>query len=186
MEKGKLGLRLSFYGVVAFILAFLGYSTLLFLLAGIVLIVEKNEWASRQVIQAICLCVVASVISSVLGVIDFMYDIPFFGTVWSTIISIINTVVDVVVLVFCLIGLFRNVAGKEADIPLASKFADWAFGIVRQAQAQNFQQNQNFNQQAQGQNFNQQAQGFAPQGQNFNQQVDPNAAAQQFQQIQQQ
>ena len=29
MEKGKLGIRLSFYAVAAFILAFLGYSTAL-------------------------------------------------------------------------------------------------------------------------------------------------------------
>ena len=29
MEKGKLGIRLSFYAVAAFILAFLGYSTVL-------------------------------------------------------------------------------------------------------------------------------------------------------------
>ena len=33
MEKGKLGIRLSFYTVAAFILAFLGYSTVLALLA---------------------------------------------------------------------------------------------------------------------------------------------------------
>ena len=32
MEKGKLGIRLSFYAVAAFILAFLGYSTVLALL----------------------------------------------------------------------------------------------------------------------------------------------------------
>lgn len=62
MEKGKLGIRLSFYAVAAFILAFLGYSTVLALLAGFVLIVEKNEWASRQVIQAFFLCIFADIV----------------------------------------------------------------------------------------------------------------------------
>lgn len=196
MEKGKLGLRLSFYGVTAFILAFLGQTTLLCLLAGVALIVEKNEWASRQVLQALCLCLVASLISNVLGVVDFIYDIPVISTIWSTIIGIVNSVVDVIVLVFCIVGLARNVSGKEADIPLASNFANWAFGIINQNQqfnqAQNFNQSQQFNQ---AQNFNQnqqfnQAQNFNQnqqpnQAQNFNQNQQPNAAAPQNQPNQQ-
>ena len=76
METGKLGLRIAFYGVAAFILAFLGYSTLIFLLAGIALLVEKNEWATRQIIQAFGLCVISSLIYSAFDVLDFLYDIP--------------------------------------------------------------------------------------------------------------
>lgn len=76
MEKGKLGIRLSFYAVAAFILAFLGYSTVLALLAGFVLIVEKNEWASRQVIQAFFLCIFADIVNGILNIFDFLYQIP--------------------------------------------------------------------------------------------------------------
>ena len=74
MEKGKLGIRLSFYAVAAFILAFLGYSTVLALLAGFVLIVEKNEWASRQVIQAFFLCIFADIVNGILNIFDFLYQ----------------------------------------------------------------------------------------------------------------
>lgn len=165
MEKGKLGLRLSFYGVAAFVLAFMGHSTLLFLLLGIVLLVEKNDFVTRQVIQAICLCLVASLIGSLLDIADFMYDIPFISSIWSTILNIINSVIDLVVFIFCLVGMFNNLNGKDANIPLASKFADWAQGVV--TQASNFQQN-NFAQQNQG--FNQGANNFGQQAQNFNQQ----------------
>ena len=182
MEKGKLGLRLSFYGVAAFILAFLGQTTLLCLLAGVVLIVEKNEWAGRQVLQALCLCLVASLISNIFGVVDFIYDLPVISTVWSTIIGIVNSVVNVFVLIFCIVGLARNVSGKEADIPFASNFANWAFGIINQNQqfnqnqpfnqAQNFNQNQQFNQ---AQNFNQNQQ--FNQAQNFNPNQQPNTTA---------
>ena len=52
---------MAFYAVLGFILAVLGYSTGLFLLAGVVIFVEKNEWASRQIIQAICLMMVSSI-----------------------------------------------------------------------------------------------------------------------------
>jgi len=89
MEKGKLGIRLSFYAVAAFILAFLGYSTVLALLAGFVLIVEKNEWASRQVIQAFFLCIFADIVNGILNIFDFLYQIPLMGSVWGTAISVI-------------------------------------------------------------------------------------------------
>ncbi len=133
MEKGNLGLKLSFYTVSAFILAFLGQTTLLFLLAGVVLLVEKNEWATRQMIQAICLCFVSSLVSRVINVFDFIYNIPILGTAWGTIITIVNSVLALAILAFCIIGIMNTVKGKDANIPLASKFADWAYGIVRES-----------------------------------------------------
>lgn len=188
MEKGKLGIRLCFYGVTAFILAILGYSTLLFLLAGVVLLVEKDEWASRQVIQAFCLCVISSLIYDILGAFDFLYNVPVLGSIWGTIISVINGLISLVVFALCIVGILNNAKGKEANIPLASKFADWAFGIVTQKvapqPAQNFQQmpNQNFNNPNQNyaapnQNFNAQNQNYAAPNQNFNAQ-NPNVAPQ--------
>ena len=194
MEKGKLGVKLCFYGVTAFILALLGYSTLLFLLAGVVLLVEKDEWTSRQVIQAFCLCVVSSLIYDIVGVFDFLYNLPVIGSAWSTVVSVINGLISIAVFALCIVGIINNSKGKDANIPLASKFADWAFGIVTQkvtpqpaqnfnAQNQNFAaQNQNFNAQnqnfaAQNQNFNAQNQNFAAQNQNFNAQ-NPNVAPQ--------
>ena len=105
MEKGKLGIRLSFYAVAAFILAFLGYSTVLALLAGFVLIVEKNEWASRQVIQAFFLFIFADIVNGILNIFDFLYQIPLMGSVWGTAISVIDGIVSLVVLIFCIMAL---------------------------------------------------------------------------------
>jgi len=133
MEKGKLGLRMSFYAVTGFLLAILGYSTLLFLLAGVVLIVEKSEWATRQMIQAFSLCVISSLLYDVLGILDFIYKIPFIGTAWGVIMSVIKGIIGLVVFAFCVVGIINTAKGKEANIPLASKFADWAFGVVKKA-----------------------------------------------------
>ena len=130
METGKLGLRLAFYGVTAFILAFLGYSTLIFLLAGVALLVEKSEWATRQIIQAFGLCVASGLIDSIFGVFDFIYNIPFVGAAFATIIGIINAVVAIIILVFCIMGITRNLKGQEANLPLFNKFANWSFGII--------------------------------------------------------
>lgn len=133
MEKGKYGVRLCFYTVSAFVLAYLGYSTALFLLAGMVLIGEKNEWAFRQVIQAICLCVIRNMVSSILGVFDFIYKIPFIGSVWGVIDGLIEAAVSILVLVFCIVGILKNIKGNDADIIGARKFADWAYGAAKSA-----------------------------------------------------
>ncbi len=131
MEKGNLGIRLGFYGVAAFVLAYLGYSTGLFLLAGVVLVAEKNEWATRQVIQAFCLYIASGIVSSVVYLFDFIGYIPYLGSVWNVLTQIISTALDVAVLVFAIIGVLKNMKGEDANIPLASNLADWAYGIVR-------------------------------------------------------
>lgn len=130
MEKGKFGVRMCFYTVSAFVLAYLGYSTALFLLAGVVLIAEKNEWATRQVIQAICLCVVENIAASILNLLDFLYKIPVIGSLWGAVDSLIGSIISLVVLAFCIVGIMKNIKGNDADIIGARKFADWAYGVV--------------------------------------------------------
>lgn len=133
MEKGKLGLRICFYTVLAFlIVAIHGGITLLFLLAGVLLLVEKNEWGVRQVIQALALNMVTSVVYSVLNAFDFIYKIPFIGTAWGGIHSLISSILAIVVFALCIVGILKNLKGEDAAIPLANKFADWAYGVVAQ------------------------------------------------------
>lgn len=140
MEKGKFGIRMSFYAVAAFIFAILGYSTALILLAGVVIVGEKNEWAGRQVIQAVCLQFVSGTIGVLFGLFDFFYRIPIFGTVWGTIVSIVESVIAIVILVFAIIGLVKVAKGKEAGVPLADRFANWAYGKITVKQQPVYQQ----------------------------------------------
>lgn len=157
MEKGKLGIRLSFYAVAAFILAFLGYSTVLALLTGFVLIVEKNEWASRQVIQAFFLCIFADIVNGILNIFDFLYQIPLMGSVWGTAISVIDGIVSLVVLIFCIMALVNTAKGNEANVPGLNGLANWAYGIVapKVNQAQQAYYGQQQYQQPEQQNPNQ-------------------------------
>lgn len=131
MEKGKYGIKLSFYAVVAFLLVILGGGILpLMLLAGVVIFVEKSEWASRQVIEAICLSVASGIIYTILHLFDFFHYIPLFGRVWSIIINSVNSIVEIVLFIFTVIALIKVAKGQEANVPLASKFANWAYGKV--------------------------------------------------------
>lgn len=131
MEKGKYGIKLAFYGVAAFVLAFMGWTTGLFLLLGAVLFVEKDEWATRQVLQAIILYVVSSLVSSLLSLLDVVTYIPFVSSIWYTFKDIVYELVDIAVLVFAILAIVKNLKGEDAKLPVISMVSDWAYGIVR-------------------------------------------------------
>lgn len=143
MEKGKYGIRLAFYGVAAFAMVLFGNFTVLALITAAALFIEKDEWASRQAIQACFLCLVPAMISTVFSVFGF---IDWFGwaanswesgsvahivtTTWSRIKTVVYFATDIAVLVFGFIGMLKNAKGKEANIPVADKFAQWVYGKV--------------------------------------------------------
>lgn len=139
MEKGKLGIRLSVYAVVAFLLAAFGLYLGIIGLLAIVLIAEKDEWATRQVLQALMLCLLPSMVSAVFGILGFMnwFGWASYGTaiytissIWSRFSSVVNWLADIAVYVFALIGILNVSKGKEAGIPVFSNFANWAYGKV--------------------------------------------------------
>lgn len=133
MKKGNFGIRLAAYGVVAFFLAYMGAATLLFLLLGVALLAEKNEWTVRQILQALVLCYVASVVRSIFGIVDFIGNIPLLGTLWNVLTGIVYAVVDLAVLVCAIVGIVRNLKDEDASIPVARRFADWVYGAVGKA-----------------------------------------------------
>ena len=141
MEKGAFGFKLSTYAVLAFVLAFLGQTTLLALLLGFVIVTEKNEWLTRQTMQAFFLTIGLSVLG---GALDMVYQlfswIPSFGfisisAIVSTLFDWIEWGVDVAALVFIILALFKVMKGGEAKIPLVATFANKAYGIAKKAPA---------------------------------------------------
>lgn len=133
MKKGNFGIKLCLYTTLAFIMAYFGNATVLFLLAGAVIFLEKDEWAGRQVIQAICLCFARSLINTFLSILSPISRIPVLGSIWSVTDSLIDSAVSILVLVFCVVGILNNLKGKDANIFGAAKFADWAYGAVNSA-----------------------------------------------------
>jgi len=65
--KGKYGLSLSFYAVVAFVLAVFDKTLLCFALLGFVLVAENNVLTSKQVMEAALLSVFHTAVEYVLG-----------------------------------------------------------------------------------------------------------------------
>jgi hypothetical protein len=156
MEKGKYGIYLWFYAVMAFVFTAAGDTTLGILLLGFVLVVEKNEWLTKQVLQAFCLAlfkILTRQILSRLSISNFIYspDNYLYNTrsvVYTLIngfnylISWINSLIGLFVLILCIVGIIKVVKGQDAGIPLIAKLVNRAFGIVEKKKNTNGQNNQ--------------------------------------------
>lgn len=138
MKKGAFGIKLSFYAVLAFVLAFLGQTLLLGLLLGFVLVAEKDEWLTRQTMQAFFLTIAVSVVQGALSLVSKLCGwMPSIGpisvgSVVSALFGWINWAVSVVAVVFIIIAVFKVAKGGEANVPLCSALANKAYGIVKE------------------------------------------------------
>lgn len=167
MEKGKSGITLAFFAAISFIFAATGNSLALVLLAGFAILYEKNEWLTRQVLQALLVTIAVSVILLLHNIVfdllssfgaDYtlslkqiirgssdIYSVTYNGV--SIILSLLSILITSVVrygaYVLYIIGFFKVVKGYDAKLPFFSGIADSAFGIVKVKPApQQYQQYQ--------------------------------------------
>ena len=131
MRKDRFGICLSFYAVIAFIFTILGQSTLGALLLGFVILVQQDEWLTRQVMQAFLLNLFYLILSTVLDLFHFLYNIPLLGAAVSSVIGLVESVIWLVLLVFALIGLLNVAKGKDANVPGCKGYTDKAFGLIK-------------------------------------------------------
>ena len=130
MRKGKFNIVLPFYAIVGFVLAMLGQVLLCGLLLGFVLVAERDEWASRQCMQAFFLSLVMSIANLVQNILSIFTSIPVAGWLFSGVISFIVGAISIVVLIFAIIGLVRVCKGEDARLPWLSALAGKAYGVV--------------------------------------------------------
>jgi len=167
MEKGKSGITLTFIAAISFIFAATSNTLALVLLVGFTLVYEKNEWLSRQVLQALLVTITVSVIMLLHNIVfDLLatfgadYNLSLnqiirgssdFQSVTYDGISIVLSLLSILITrvvrygsyVLYIIGFFKVIKGFDAKLPLISGFVDKAFGIIRPKPApQQFQQYQ--------------------------------------------
>lgn len=156
MKKDNFGICLSFYAVLAFVLAIFGNTTVLALLLGFVILVHKDQWLIRQVMQALFLGMVASIVNIIIGVISPIYSIPILGHVISVTLGAASSIIDIIILVIAIIAIMRVSKGQEAEALFVKGFADKAFGIVRKTvYTQQPMQNMQYQQPNQNMNYQQ-------------------------------
>jgi len=131
LKKGKFGLRLAFYAVLAFVLALLKQPLLCGLLLGFVIFAEDDGWAVRQVLQGFMLSLVSTfAVDTVFSLASlvvptsfgFFYDFVF------GVLRVISCLVYAGVLVLSIMAILRVCRDQDANLPLLSNLSYHAFG----------------------------------------------------------
>ena len=94
MRKDRFNICISFYAVLAFVLAILGQTLLCGMLLGFVIVIQKDEWLTKQVMQAFFLALVESIISCVTNIFSGLYAIPILGIAFSGIVGLISGILS--------------------------------------------------------------------------------------------
>jgi hypothetical protein len=136
MTKGKYGLSLVAVAILSFVLAFFGLLEALILFLAFALILEKDQWLSRQVFQALYLRLAYVILSTVIGW-AFTVINAFFGlfkayrviNFFNSTQSVIQFLLYVGLFVMALIAVLRLAKGKDAGLPLIGTLVDKTFGI---------------------------------------------------------
>lgn len=125
MKSDFLGIKLSFYAVLAFVLTLFNQTLLCGLLLGVSIFVIRDRWLARQVMQAFFLCFVNTVVSILTGFFELF---NFIGIgIFSGFMSTIGMIIGLVVLILSIIAIIMVARGQDAGIPGLSALAKKAF-----------------------------------------------------------
>ena len=79
MRKSNYGFNLWFYPAIAFVLAIFGQTLLCGLITIFAIAAERDEWTSRQTMEAFFLGLVNALVSVIVGLFGIVTWIPFWG-----------------------------------------------------------------------------------------------------------
>lgn len=142
MQKGKTGLTLTFYAVFAFVAAFFGGVTAALLVAGFVIVAEKNDWLTKQALEAVFLTMTISLLNFIFnkceawlkGLIGWFDPYSYGGDAYgviSNVFSFFIFLITVLEIVLTIVAISKVCKGKNAGIPILDDFANRALGIFR-------------------------------------------------------
>lgn len=138
MTKGKFGLNLAAIAILAFVLGFFELSIALVLLVGFAALAEKDEWLTRQTLQALFLYLGYKVVVVVVGWFFSLLNEVFSWfsaigvmNVFSDIHDVFSLILYILFLLLTILAIVNLLRKKDAGIPLASHLADYAMGIIK-------------------------------------------------------
>ena len=130
LTKGKFGISPVAVAVLAFCFAVMEQPLAVLLICGFALLAEKDEWLSRQTLQALLLVVVFYIASMITGLVFGFLGGFFLGAGFyraSSVMTSINVGIDGILglglLVFTVIAIVRVLRKEDAGIPWISKLA---------------------------------------------------------------
>lgn len=141
MKTSKSGLQLRYVAALSFVLIFLGHPLVSILLVGAALYLEKDEWLTRQTLQAFFLSLFMELIDSVLLPSSFYgfnfsyydsYDYSYFsgGEILRIVLS---CALAIAILIFVILAITRTIKEHDAGIPFLSGLTYRMFGLTKPA-----------------------------------------------------
>lgn len=129
MRKGRFGIVLCLYPILAFACVIVDQPLLCGLVFGFALFAERDEWASRQTLQALALCAATELLRSVLHyVVDFFPNYISLFYYITVVLNIFSGLIYLAAIVLSILGILRVMKDREADLPLLGELAFRAFG----------------------------------------------------------
>ena len=129
MRKGKLGLVLCLYPILAFACVIVSQPLLCALIFAFVLLAERDEWTGRQTLQALILSAVTALVRELLvyGASLFPPYSGFFQMV-SVALGALSALVYLAAIILSILAILRVMKDQEAGLPLLSGLAYKAYG----------------------------------------------------------
>lgn len=124
MRKGRFGLVLCAYPIVAFIGVILNLPIVCALAFGVALLAERDEWAGRQSLQALALSVITYIFRWIVGFVITRMDVNFILAA----LGAASAIIYLLAIVVSILGILRVMRDREADLPILADLAYRAYG----------------------------------------------------------
>lgn len=136
-----MGITFTAIAAVGFAIALLQWSTVLLVLVGAVLIIERDEWLSKQAVKAFYVMITynvviyilnqgISIILSILGSIPFVGGAIASGIGWLS--ALIRFVLMAVYILVCGVAMVKVSKKEEIHIPIIDGLVNKTFGIIEE------------------------------------------------------
>lgn len=155
MQKGKFGFQLWLYPYISLWALFLEMNIIPFIIAGFVIAVEKDEWASKQCLHTVMICIYYSVYQMIM---NGFIAVPLLGAVFVVIDGIVALVFFILVFI---LGFMKLRKGESISM-FGMGLINQAYGFIQQAAPAAQYQQQYQQPQYQQQPQQQQPQQYAP------------------------
>ena len=133
MRKGKFGVVLCLYPIVGFACVILNQPLLCAAVFALALIAERDPWAGRQTLQAFALSAATAILRKVLTFVIHLFPGDYYSwgvlRYFSVALGALSALVYLLAIVVSVLAITRVMKDREADLPLLSDLAYWAFGL---------------------------------------------------------
>ncbi len=125
MPKGKYGIPLPLYGILAFVLVLLNQTLILLLLSLFVVLAEQDDQTSRTVLEALSLQFIVNLLYWIIAIIVTLSTIvPILIGLVVTLTGVVRMAISLVSGGIAILGIIKAAKDEEPNFPILKDFAN--------------------------------------------------------------